>query len=297
MTNFADMEQTVFNYEDENIRLVTTFEELAHLDTTSLEGYMILACDNGRLDVDVNGAKQHLETFEALILPPHTRLSNHMGSPGVRCDLAIIATDVVKRLLGGHVEEWDRCLYVYKTNHIRTDEEEREQFAGYVSILAFKMQQQKRRYNKEVIESLLRSILFDYLELMMSAVPQVETDMSTEGQHKVLFRRFLELLATRHVKHQLVDTYAQELCVSPNYLTKVCREVTGKTAMQWVREYTEADIRYYLLNTDLSVKEICDDLGFPNLSFFGKYCRRAFGLSPVEFRRQNRKRQDADQVK
>lgn len=59
MVNFADMEQTVFNYEDENIRLVTTFEDLAQLDTASLEGYMILACDNGRLDVDVNGARQH----------------------------------------------------------------------------------------------------------------------------------------------------------------------------------------------------------------------------------------------
>ncbi len=39
----------------------------------------------------------------------------------------------------------------------------------------------------------------------------------------------------------------------------------------------------------MSVKEICVDLGFPNLSFFGKYGRRAFGLSPNEFRRQNRK--------
>lgn len=289
MANFAGMEQTLFNYEDENIQLVTTFEQLAHLDTTSLEGYMILACDSGRLDVDVNGAKQHLETFEALILPPHTRLSNHMGSPDVRCDLAIIATATVKRLLGAHAEEWDRCLYVYKTNHIVTNDEEREQFAGYVSTLSFKLRQQQRRYHKEVIESILRSILFDYLEMMMAAVPQVETETTAEGQRNVLFRRFLELLTTRHVKHQLVDTYAQELCVSPNYLTKVCRDVTGKTALQWVREYTEADIRYYLLNTDMSVKEICDDLGFPNLSFFGKYCRRAFGMSPNEFRKSSKK--------
>ena len=36
----------------------------------------------------------------------------------------------------------------------------------------------------------------------------------------------------------------------------------------------------------MTVKEICDHLGFPNLSFFGKYCRRAFGLSPTEFRKQ-----------
>lgn len=288
MLNFADMEQIRFDYEDENIKLVTTFEDMAHLDTASLDGYMILSCNNGRLEVDINGAKKQLEAFEAFILPPRTRLSNHMGSPGVRCDLAFIATDVVKRLLGGHIEEWDQCLYVYKTNHIETDENGRLQFAGYVEILLFKMRQHNRRYNKEVIESLLRSILFDYLEMMMSAVPQIETDKTTEGQHKVLFKRFLELLTMRHVKHQLVDTYAQELCVSPNYLTRICKEVTGKTALQWIREHTEADIRYYLLNSDMSIKEICDDLGFPNLSFFGKYCRRAFGLSPGEFRRQNR---------
>lgn len=286
MKNFADMEQIKFNYENDSIKLITSFEEVAYVDTSSFNGYMILACNNGKLDVDVNGLRQHLETFEALILPPHTRLTNHMGSLDVRCDLAIIATDVIKRLLGAHVEEWDRCLYVYKTNHIITDEEERKQFAGYGSTLFFKLQQQQRRYYKEVIESLLRSILFDYLEIMMQAVPQIEEGITTEGQHKVLFHRFLELLTTRHVKHQLVDTYAQELCVSPNYLTKICREVTGKTALQWVREYTEADIRYYLLNTDRSIKEICDDLGFPNLSFFGKYCRRAFGMSPTDFRKK-----------
>lgn len=288
MTNFAHMENTLFNYKDENIKLVTTFEHMAHLDTATQDGYMILACDNGRLDVDVNGTRRHLETFEALIVPPRTRLSNHMGSPGVRCDLAIIATSVVKRLLGQHVDEWDRCIYAYKTNHIVTDDDERKQFAGYVDTLSFKLSQQQRRYHKEVIESLLRSILFDYLEIMMRAVPQDEAGVSPEGQHKVLFGRFLELLTTRHVKHQLVDTYAQELCVSPNYISRVCREVTGKTAPQWVREYTEADIRHYLLNTDLSVKEICDELGFPNLSFFGKYCRRAFGVSPTEFRRKSK---------
>ena len=101
---------------------------------------------------------------------------------------------------------------------------------------------------------------------MMSSVPEVDTS-TTEGQQKVLFRRFLELLATRHIKHQLIETYAQELFVSANYLTKVCRKISGKTAMQWVREYTEADIRYYLLNTDRSITRsvmISASLVFPS---------------------------------
>lgn len=74
--------------------------------------------------------------------------------------------------------------------------------------------------------------------------------------------------------------------VSPNYLTKVCKEMSAKTAMMWIREYTEQDVCYYLLNSDRSVKEICDDLGFPDLSFFAKFCRRAFGCSPTMFRKK-----------
>ena len=96
MASFAAMDHITFDYEDDSIKLATTFEQLAHLDATSLKGYMILACNKGRLSVDINGLSKHLETFEALILPPHTRLTNHMGSPGVRCDLAIISTEVVK---------------------------------------------------------------------------------------------------------------------------------------------------------------------------------------------------------
>ena len=34
-----------------------------------------------------------------------------------------------------------------------------------------------------------------------------------------------------------------------------------------------------------SIKQICDRLGFPNPSFFGKYVKDHFGMTPLEFRR------------
>jgi AraC family transcriptional activator of pobA len=262
------------------------------MDTTQLDGYMILACDGGRMEVDINGTREHLDTWEALILPPHARLANYMVSPDIRCDLAIISTEVVRTLLGSHIEEWNRAIYINHTNHIKTDEESRRQFAGYAEVLAFKLQQ-KGRYSQEVVRGILSSILFDYLELMMAKVPEIDAK-STEGQHKVLFRQFIELLSTRHVKHQPVDIYAQELCVSPGYLTKICKEMSDKTTMQWIREYTEHDVRYYLTNSGRSVKEICEDLGFPDLSFFAKFCRRAFGCSPTEYRRRMALKNDSD---
>lgn len=276
-----------YNYKEQDMELITSFDELVDLDTPSIDGYMILACNGGKMDVDVNGTHVRINTWEALILPPHTRLANYMVSPDIRCDVAIMRSELVRTLLGTHIDEWNRAIYVNKTNHIITDEESRKQFMGYINLLEFKTHQIDRRYNKEIIQSIIRCVLFDYLELMLSYTPELK-ESSVEGQRKVLFQRFLEILSTRHVKHQLVETYAQELCVSPGYLTKVSKELSGKTAMKWIREYTEQDVRYYLTNSDRSVKEICDDLGFPDLSFFSKFCRRAFGCSPTEYRKKNK---------
>jgi AraC-like DNA-binding protein len=44
------------------------------------------------------------------------------------------------------------------------------------------------------------------------------------------------------------------------------------------------DIRYYLANTDLTINEISDTLGFPNASFFGKYFKQQLGCTPQEYR-------------
>ena len=46
-----------------------------------------------------------------------------------------------------------------------------------------------------------------------------------------------------------------------------------KEAVQFIRELT-----------DLIIKQICDKLAFPNPSFFGKYVKDHFGMTPLEFR-------------
>lgn len=45
------------------------------------------------------------------------------------------------------------------------------------------------------------------------------------------------------------------------------------------------DVRRLLHNSDKSVKEISNELGFPNLSFFGKYVKRMLGMSPNAYRK------------
>ena len=49
-------------------------------------------------------------------------------------------------------------------------------------------------------------------------------------------------------------------------------------------ESTVAQIKYYLLQTDLTVKEIAFKLDFPDVSFFCKYVKKHLGEAPLEYR-------------
>lgn len=44
------------------------------------------------------------------------------------------------------------------------------------------------------------------------------------------------------------------------------------------------------------IKEIADLLEFPNISFFGKYCRTHFGASPTDLRKQFREQSNDERV-
>ncbi len=82
-----------------------------------------------------------------------------------------------------------------------------------------------------------------------------------------------------------VRAYAEQLLVTPKYLSAVCKEKTGRTAMDWITESTVSHIKYYLLQTDLTIKEIAFKLDFPDVSFFCKYVKKHLGKSPVEYRK------------
>ena len=45
------------------------------------------------------------------------------------------------------------------------------------------------------------------------------------------------------------------------------------------------DITELLKYSEKSIKEIADELEFPNISFFGKYIKSHTGISPTEYRK------------
>jgi AraC-like DNA-binding protein len=148
----------------------------------------------------------------------------------------------------------------------------------------FNIQEKTGAFQKEMIHAVVRVLLYG---ISRALTQQIKVESSREtNQKKILFDNFITLLSSSEIKKNPLAYYADKLCVSPRYLTMVCRDVSRKTAYDWISEYVQNDVRYYLLHSNLTIKEIAMKLGFCNLSFFGKYVRENFGVSPSEYRKQ-----------
>ena len=81
-----------------------------------------------------------------------------------------------------------------------------------------------------------------------------------------------------------VKAYAEQMLVTPKYLSAVCKEKSGRTAMEWITEAMVRNIKYYLQQTNLTIKEIAFKMDFPDVSFFCKYTKKHLGKTPLEYR-------------
>ena len=100
-----------------------------------------------------------------------------------------------------------------------------------------------------------------------------------------IFTQFI-LLVEQNFRHERrVSWYGQQMCISPKYLSETIKQVSRRTPNEWIDNYVTLEIRVLLRNSTKSIKEIAQELHFPNQSFLGKYFKEHVGMSPSEYRR------------
>lgn len=110
-----------------------------------------------------------------------------------------------------------------------------------------------------------------------------------ERQHRgqLHLKRFLDEVNRDYVQQRTVESYAEELGITAPYLNQLCRELTGRNALQIIHERLIIEARRSLIYTALRVSEVAYELGFSDPAYFTRFFRRHTGHSPREFRQLN----------
>jgi len=272
------------DYTDSDLTYINRLTYSQRMHTTQVDMVLIAICKEGKFSFDMDGKEFTIRRNEVFIGHPNAIYDNYVMSQDLDCHLFAISKQLLFSMLYPHQAIWNKALYLNRHCLIQLNPTQTRRRDHMMALLMYNIQDEKELFRKEIIHSLVRAIIYKLCRTL-SQQNELNTNQET-NQRKVLFDKFITLLSTSDIKKHNLNYYAEKLFVSPRYLTMVSREVSGKTAFEWISEYVRNDVRYYLRNSNLTIKEISVKLGFCNLSFFGKYVRENFGVSPSEFRRQ-----------
>lgn len=279
----ANNEDIQIGYSDEDIVVVDSIQQFTELNTAHVAMNAVIICTNGKVQAEMNGIQMELHKNQVAVIPQNVTVTDVMISPDFDLKGMFLTNRILQSFLREKMIIWNDMMYIYRQHIVTMDEDEILFYTHFYDMLTLAIAKGKDNpLHTEVIQSLLRSTILALCGAMKQKISlTTEHHVKTSDNH---FQRFLDLLHSSETKRHTVEAYAKELCISPKYLTAVCKKNSGKTANEWITEQVLEDIRYCLRQTDLSIKQICDKLAFPNPSFFGKYVKDHFGMTPLEFR-------------
>ena len=272
-------------YSDNDIVVVDSIQRFAEINAAHIAMNVIMVCSNGKIQARMNDMQLSLSKNQVAIVPQNVLVTDIMISPDFDMKAVFLTNSILQSLLRDKMMLWNDMMYVYHHHVITLDDDDVENYSQFYDMLRVAVERSsKKPFREEVVQSLLKVALLALCGEMKLLLPDeyLDDDARLSNTH---FQRFLEVLHNSEVKYRPVEYYASELCISPKHLTSICKKISGKTASEWIREQVLEDIRYYLKKTDLSIKQVCNRVGFSNTSFFGKYVKEHLGMTPVAFRK------------
>lgn len=250
-----------------------------------LGGFLLLHCANGMAQVQLNERNYLLRKNDLLLSLPNKVVRGILASPDHKVDLLLLSPPFMQRVIQFDKNVWKAIHDELENPRKHLDEAGQALFESYRSLIHSRIQNGALAHKKEILHLLLSAALHELIDAIKA--PARTNKESKLKQHDLVFKSFIETLATDNGKHRSVAYYANQLCYSPKYLSRVVKQVSGKNALTLINEHTLERIKLELRFSSKSIKEISLFFDFPNVSFFTKYVKKNLGMTPTEFR--NRK--------
>lgn len=131
---------------------------------------------------------------------------------------------------------------------------------------------------------LLKNLLHNFLLLAEREKRKqgfTELKKGADLDYNLLFRDLLEI---NYNKLKSVNDYAKIICISEKRLGQATSKILGKSPKEIINDRILLEAKRLLVHTNLSIKEIGQDLGFDDPAYFVRYFKKNTEKTPVEFR-------------
>ena len=253
------------------------------------DGYIIFFLRKGHFSIDLN-----LNTYE---VKPHSLL---MNVPGNIIKLSSYAEDHIgdaelyfvlasREFMSGIRFDFNKLfqesLSLWKNPCITLNDQDLALAEEYFT-LARDILQSKQMNKREILGSLITSFTYVTMDVWTRELNEArKAQTPSSARMNLLFERFLALVTEHHNTERGMAFYADKLCLTPKYLSKLVKEASGQSGPAWIDSFVILEAKNLLKYSDKTIKEIVYALHFPNQSVFYKFFKAHTGMTPSEYRK------------
>ncbi len=250
--------------------------------STRLNFILMAMCKKGKAQYSIDTRQQVVKPGDLMFVSERHVIDNYEASPDFECLCIMLTTEYYHGFVQDVKNVSSLLLFSMNNPVVPLTSKEIQVFTNYFETIRKKMADTNHHYRSPLVKALLLAMFYD----MSNVIYRVER-MTNRKQTRAeaIFANFIHLLEQNFRTQRRVSWYADQLCITPKYLSEIVKKISLRTPNDWIDSYVILEARVLLKNTTKSIKEITDELNFPNQSFLGKYFKEHVGVSPSEYRK------------
>ena len=145
--------------------------------------------------------------------------------------------------------------------------------------------------NPEELKRLLQRLEAKLLAREQQIAPRKEYDAASLAESIRIY------LQENYAEQVDFSALAASLAVSAPYLSKIFHEQTGSSPSRYLTDLRMRQAKKYLMDTDLTVREIAARVGYPDPFHFSRSFKNAVGISPAQYREEQASAEKNDGIR
>ncbi len=253
--------------------------------------YMAVFCSSGSISCMLNMNEYTLSKNMLMVITPGNIV--RITSPDLEQALSnasftfvAVSVDYISNSGLDFNSLFSEAMALMQNPCIKIKDSELRLLSDYIDLI-YKITNSTAKYVRESVSAIMSSVFYQFASYFDDYLRDEHTRTVAapdNSRHRRMFEAFIKLVKDNHNSERMVGFYADKLCVTPKYLSKIVREVSGRSAPKWIDGFVIMSAKSMLKYSDMTVKEISIELNFPNQSFFSKFFKSQTGLTPNEYR-------------
>lgn len=240
-------------------------------------------CLKGYCRMAINLQEYRLDPDMMLMILPEQIIQNIEMSPDFSGVFMIVEKDFLDTAFSRMKELLPFMFYIKDHPCTALEKTEVERMLEYHALLWKKVKMTDNVFRKEITKGIMLAMFYEMYNFCSQHMPREAT---VKSRKEDLFEKFLREVSNSYMLERRVSFYADKLCLTPKHLSGVVKEVSGKTAGEWIDNFVVLEAKALLKSSEMSIQEIAETLHFANQSFFGKYFKHYVGMSPKEYKKK-----------